>query len=561
MHKSRNMFFNKLENYRNRICIIDPVVGKLSYDDVIENIRNIQAALEGKKKLIFLEADSTVSTITAYLSALRAGHAVHLLDPCRKQDNKELIKIYKPDILFKAGGQKNNFIELKHDNSKIADNLLLLLATSGSTGSKKLVKISYHNLQTNTDSINKYLANTPEDRAITSLKLHYSYGMSVLNTILDIGGSIVLSNKESFDLSFWENLNHYNVTCFSGVPHHFKTFDHLGLKWENFNSLRYVTQAGGKLSADIIKKQATQCVKTGKQFFVMYGQTEASPRMSYLPPEDVLEYAQCIGIAVPGGRFRLIDDKDRTIDKDNVPGELIYEGDNVMSGYALSADDLSFMEDLKELKTGDLAHRNEKGYYTIVGRKSRFIKPFGIRVNLDDVENFLQNSNPETYVVGNDEKMLIVYTKSSKKSPDIAVLCRKYNLPKSLFVIKAITEVPLLPNGKIDYKKLEESLIDQRSAITRTLYYTKRFIVELFCEFFAILFTASGRWHSVLDLYKVCFPGKKISGNLSFHSLGGDSLKYIEVSLGLEKLINTVPENWHKMSINELEHIRNAANI
>ena len=174
---------------------------------------------------------------------------------------------------------------------------------------------------------------------------------------------------------------------------------------------------------------------------------------------------------------------------------------------------------------------------------------------------FFRNSNPETYVVGNDEKMLIVYTKSSKKSPDIAVLCRKYNLPKSLFVIKAITEVPLLPNGKIDYKKLEESLIDQRSAITRTLYYTQRFIVELFCEFFAILFTASGRWHSVLDLYKVCFPGKKISGNLSFHSLGGDSLKYIEVSLGLEKLINTVPENWHKMSINELEHIRNAANI
>lgn len=555
------MFFNKLENYIDHVCIIDPVIGELLYADVLKQVGDVEQALCGDKKLVFLEADNTISTVVAYLGALRGGHAVHMLDPCKKQDNEELIEIYKPNYVIQNNAKGWQLIEVNKNKSEIANNLALLLSTSGSTGSKKLVKISYHSLQTNTDSINQYLENTPNDRAVTSLKLHYSYGMSVLNTILDIGGSVVLSNKESFDHSFWEDISQHKITCFSGVPHHFKTFSRLGLRWADFETLRYVTQAGGKLSPDIVMKQAGACIKADKQFFVMYGQTEASPRMSYLPPKDVLEHADCIGIPVPGGTFRLLDDEDKIIDEDGITGELIYEGDNVMSGYAMTAEDLSHLEQISELRTGDLALRNEQGYYKIVGRQSRFIKPFGIRVNMDDVENFLQSSNTETYVVGNDEKLLIVHRALNNKGPDIAELCQKYNLPKSLFAIKAIKDVPLLPNGKIDYKTLEKTLVDNRSGLARAFSFFKRFIVEAFIEFCAIIFTASGRWHSILDLYKVSFPNARLTSDSSFISLGGDSLKYIEVSLGLEKLVNQLPENWHEMSISELERISHATNV
>lgn len=558
------MFFNKLENYRDNICVIDPIHGALSYGEIVKKCDGVEQRLreQGRaKKLVFIEAHNNLSTIVAYLGAMRAGHAVHMIDPCKKNDNAALIGTYQPHFIIKCDDSNGEVVSSNNNAIDIVNDLCLLLSTSGSTGSKKLVKISYSSIQDNTEAINAYLENTETDRAITSLKLHYSYGISVLNTILDVGGSIVVNNNSAFEPTFWESLNRHNVTCFSGVPHHFSTFEKLGLEWTNYKSLRYVTQAGGKLSPSVIKKHAKQCMRNHIKFFVMYGQTEASPRMSYVPPECVIENADCIGRAINGGAFRLLDEYGAAIEGNNIIGELAYTGKNIMSGYATSQADLAVLEDIKQLKTGDLALRNVSGYYQIVGRKARFVKPLGIRINLDDIEQYLHGVDNDLYVVGNDQKILIVHTRAAGIDIDVKALAQKYNLPESLFVVKEVKQTPLLANGKIDYKYLENLLVPDRRCFTWYLGFINSLCVHSFFGFFAILCGSTRQWTSVEDVFKENFPHSKITKEDSFLSLGGDSLRYVGTSLGLETLFTTLPKNWYELPISDLESMRQAADV
>ncbi len=476
-------------------------------------------------------------------------------------DDAALIAAYQPHYIIKCDAENCDVTVFNDTPYDIAPDLALLLSTSGSTGSKKFVKISAAAIQHNTTAINAYLENTQKDRAITSLKLHYSYGLSVLNTILDVGGSIVLNNSGAFTAAFWEALNSYNVTCFSGVPHHFTTFEKLGLKWADYKGLRYVTQAGGKLSAALIKKQAKQCAESDIKFFVMYGQTEAAPRISYVPPTDVQDNADCIGRAINGGALHLLDDAGEVIADEGVAGELVYTGENIMSGYALSYADLGMLEDIKTLRTGDLALRNGAGYYKIVGRKSRFVKPLGVRINLDDIERHLHVQHNDVYVVGNDRTILIAHTHDADRQIDLGALAQKYNLPVAFFMCKALQSVPLLENGKTDYKELEKNISADKSKLARIIRFVKSFCIYVFCDFFAILCGMSNQWDSVEAVFKENFPRKEITLADSFQSLGGDSLRYVGTSLGLESLLGALPQNWHELSIAELENMRQAAHV
>ena len=175
--------------------------------------------------------------------------------------------------------------------------------------------------------------------------------------------------------------------------------------------LKTITQAGGKLNDELNLEFSKYCNNTNKRFFVMYGQTEATARMSYLPHENSIDKLGSIGIPIPGGEFSLINKDMQKVNKPNTVGELIYKGKNVSLGYASCIADLKKGDENKGiLHTGDLATRDVDGYYYIVGREKRFVKLFGNRVNLDETERLIKVITPDCACIGVNDKMIIFIT-------------------------------------------------------------------------------------------------------------------------------------------------------
>ena len=303
----------------------------------------------------------------------------------------------------------------------VAPELRLLLTTSGSTGSSKLVRISGDNLDANAESIIEYLQITKTERPITVLPMQYSYGMSIIHTHVMAGAPIILTGYTLMEKGFWDRVRQEKVTSLCGVPYTFEMYRRLGLMQMDLPALRYITQAGGRLPEKRHMEYARWCAEQGIRFYVMYGQTEASPRMGWLPPRMAIEKCGSMGIAIPGGRIDLIDENGMVIPEagsceetgrapapaanpagenaENIlspVGELVYTGPNVAMGYALCAADLAKGDEFHGvLHTGDMARRDQDGYFYIVGRRSRFIKMAGKRIGLDQVERILRGAFPD----------------------------------------------------------------------------------------------------------------------------------------------------------------------
>ena len=303
----------------------------------------------------------------------------------------------------------------------VAPELRLLLTTSGSTGSSKLVRISGDNLDANAESIIEYLQITKTERPITVLPMQYSYGMSIIHTHVMAGAPIILTGYTLMEKGFWDRVRQEKVTSLCGVPYTFEMYRRLGLMQMDLPALRYITQAGGRLPEKRHMEYARWCAEQGIRFYVMYGQTEASPRMGWLPPRMAIEKCGSMGIAIPGGRIDLIDENGMVIPEagsceetgrapapaanpagenaENIlspVGELVYTGPNVALGYALCAADLAKGDEFHGvLHTGDMARRDQDGYFYIVGRRSRFIKMAGKRIGLDQVERILRGAFPD----------------------------------------------------------------------------------------------------------------------------------------------------------------------
>jgi acyl-coenzyme A synthetase/AMP-(fatty) acid ligase len=350
----------------------------------------------------------------------------------------------------------NHFLKHHYEKKiKLKNELALLLPTSGSTGSSKLVRISYSNLIENARSIVKYLNINKDDVAISSLPMHYSFGLSIINSHLLMGAKIVMTDKSIMEKDFWELVKTHKVTSLSGVPYSFEMLKRLRFFTMQLPHLRMLTQAGGKLDNKLQLQFAEYCKENNKEFFVMYGQTEATARMSYLPSEMAIEKIGSIGIPIPGGEFVLINEHGEIINQPNVPGELVYRGPNVSMGYAESVEDLSKGdENIGVLYTGDIVYRDEDGYYFIVGRKNRFLKLFGNRVSLDEVEQHLKELGIESVCAGVDDK-LIVYTTQDYQEKEIKEnLAKLTSIHFSAFKVVHIDEIPRNSAGKIIYAQL-----------------------------------------------------------------------------------------------------------
>lgn len=427
-------FFERNEEFRNNIACICDDGREYTYEQLWDMGDELIGCKEGRR-LVLLQVSNDIESLAAYLAHLRAGDPVILMS---RNADCSLID-----------GMKNTY-RLSDDSAEdINPNLALLLSTSGSTGAQKLVRLSYKNLQANCDSIVQYLGLTASERPITTLPMEYTYGLSVLHSHLAVGATIVLTNRTLFDKEFWGIVEKYNVTSMAGVPYTYAMFDRLRLTTMDLPHLKTMTQAGGHLKPELQEKFARWAAETGRQFFVMYGQTEATARMSYVPPERCLDKSGSIGIPVPGGRMEIVED------------EIIYFGPNVSLGYATCREDLAKADENKgRLETGDMGYMDEEGYFYITGRKKRFIKLQGKRISLDQIQDVLSQEYPyrDIAVTGEDDKKIAVWIAGIEQADfesDVQKLFEeKWAIRSRMVSVKSIDKIPRNSSGKIIYKEL-----------------------------------------------------------------------------------------------------------
>jgi len=461
-----------LEKYGDNVALIDENNNELTYMDVCRDAEAIKGAIGGRC-LIFVLCRNCIGALLGYVCSIM-NHIVPVMLRAGIDDDmlSELLELYSPSFVWAPSESKERFSGVtetyqffgyslfKTSYSKsypLHDDLALLLTTSGSTGSPKFVRQSYSNIRSNTESIVEYLDLNSHERAITTLPMNYTYGLSVINTHLAVGASILVTDKGIMQKDFWHFFQENEATSISGVPYTYEMLDKLKLYQMPVPSLRTMTQAGGKLAPELHEKYARFASDRGLKFVVMYGQCEATARMGYLPPDMALKKKGSMGIAIPRGIFRLIDDNGADIISANTTGELVYEGNNVTMGYAEKGEDLILGDERHGvLFTGDMAQRDEDGYYYIVGRKKRFLKIYGNRVNLDEMERMIKTHlGIETACAGIDDHM-IIFVENGVDSKEIKeFVSNKSGLNQVAFSVKRIEKIPRNESGKKLYRKLE----------------------------------------------------------------------------------------------------------
>jgi acyl-CoA synthetase (AMP-forming)/AMP-acid ligase II len=316
------------------------------------------------------------------------------------------------------------------------------------------VRQSGENIASNTRSIIEYLKINPEDRAITTLPMSYTYGLSIITTHLSVGAALILTNKTLMNREFWNSLKTHEATTFGGVPYTYEMLKRLRFGRMELPSIKYLTQAGGKLSPELCAEFADICARKGMEFIVMYGQAEATARMSYLPWEYARSKPGSMGIAIPGGEFWITGDDGNRVTAPGVVGELVYRGKNVTLGYAESRFDLARGDERGGvLHTGDMARFDEDGFYYIAGRKKRFLKLFGNRVNLDEVEGLLKKAGFDCACGGVDDALRI-YAACEPEEVRKFIL-NGTGINPAGFSVVGIDEIPSNESGKVLYSELE----------------------------------------------------------------------------------------------------------
>ncbi|WP_302589862.1 AMP-binding protein [uncultured Muribaculum sp.] len=457
---------------KNGPALTDDAGNTLTYQELATEITLAGKCTNMQGKLCFCLSSNTIGSVIAYLSALEHNMPAALLDSAKDQAIvSELANIYQPNFIWAPQTQAfANATEIYRTHGYIlwqfSDNTLhihpslaLLLPTSGSTGSPKFVRLSLANIVANALSIVQYLGIDSSERPVTSLPMHYSYGLSVINSHLLAGANILLTEHSILQREFWNFVQQHEATSLSGVPYTYEMLKRLRFFRMSLPSLTTLTQAGGKLNPKIVGEFAAECLKNGKRFIVMYGQTEATARMSYLPTEYAMQKPSSIGIPVPGGKFTIVGTDGTKIESPGTEGELIYQGDNVSLGYALTPDDLAKGdENNKLLHTGDIAMRDSDNFYYITGRMKRFIKIWGNRCSLDAIEQILKPKFCDIACEGVDDLITVFTTCSDNINEIKQLLVRKTGFHTKAFNVKVLPEIPVSSSGKILYAKLRDLL-------------------------------------------------------------------------------------------------------
>ncbi|MFZ5846496.1 MAG: AMP-binding protein [Actinomycetota bacterium] len=530
---------------------------ELSYAELACRVERRAAALGPTRRLVLLAGANELEALVTYLAALAAGHPVILVPGDHPGHLQPIVDAYDPDVVAHADGSLDERrAGTAHD---LHPDLALLLSTSGSTGCPKLVRLSAENVQANAASIAEYLAIRPSDVAATTLPIHYCYGLSVVNSHLLAGASVMLTSLSVVDRCFWDQFRAAGATTFAAVPYTFELLERVGFEAMDLPTLRYVTQAGGRLAPDRVRRYAGLGRSHGWDLFVMYGQTEATARMAYLPPDLALTSPGSIGVPIPGGSFRLEPLPELPLARDGEPevGELVYDGANVMLGYAEAPADLALGRVTSSLHTGDVARRTPEGLFEIVGRRNRFAKIFGLRIDLDQVERAYAAEGILAACAtaeGPAGERLVVAVSDDAAPVDterVLTVAREIaGLPASAVTVCPVREIPRLPNGKTDYRSVAALAprFPMSTWETGTLHGLR-----------PVPSTGLPRQHGnqealerLREVYAEVLRRDQVYDDDSFVSLQGDSLSYVEASIRVEEVLGHLPPDWHVTPIAEL---------
>jgi long-chain acyl-CoA synthetase len=447
-----SLFATALRGHGNALLAIDDTGTTLTHAQAANAAAKWRERIGPGKQLTVLLCKNTTPILEAYFGLVGAGHAVMLLGAdTNAAAVADVESRFRPNwfIAPQDGG-----IEIRKgsdDTSSIHPDLSIMLSTSGSTGTPKFARFTEAALHANAASIVEYLGLTCDERAMAHLPLQYSFGISIVNSHALAGGTLLLTQRSLMDASFWARMENENATSLSGVPFHIEMLLRLRFERRKLPALRTITQAGGKLKADIVGKFADIADSFRLNFFVMYGQTEAGPRVTYLPSQEARSRAGSVGLPIPGVALSLLDDDGRPIAAADTEGELQVKSPSIMMGYALCRDDLTKGDELRgELVTGDLARRDTDGYYWITGRRSRFIKLQGNRISLDTIEGRLHDLGHEVVCVGQDDELYIVVEHAADCGKVSDLILTEFTFP-TRSVTTVATEVPRSDAKKINY--------------------------------------------------------------------------------------------------------------
>ncbi|MFD2858344.1 AMP-binding protein [Seohaeicola zhoushanensis] len=499
--------------------------GVTTYADLAVAASDFARRFPERRGLVSIEMTPTPTTIVAYLGALQAGHAVMPLPSGQPEVARSLEARFPPAASWRTAGGRQRLIRHR-SSAECHPDLALLLTTSGSTGQGRGVRLSRSAVAANASSIVDFLEIGSADRAALVLPLHYSYGLSVLHSHISAGASLWLCRSTILDPGFLPSLARAGATSLAGVPHHFRMLSTATANHDLPKSLACMTVAGGAMPPSEVARWSRCMAERDGRFVVMYGQTEATARIAYLPPATADRAPDAIGHAIPEGHLSLRDVKGDPITEPLQEGELVYRGPNVMMGYADEAEDLARGPEISELRTGDMAVVGADGLYRITGRRSRMSKIAGLRIGHDALEQALASSGIEAAVWGDDAHIWV-----AADQPDVTLskqVARLAGIGTHHIRLVACTTLPRRANGKIDYPELKK------------------------------MATAPESNRDVLALFERTFTSIRVCRSDSFNSLGGDSLQHVELSLALDEHFGGLPENWEQRPISDLESTRPA---
>ena len=453
------------------IAAIDAQGNQLTYGGLRE-FAGQAGQMMPQRSLLFLLVENNVGGIAWTIGNICAGNVPLILNAhLDEQLYKSLYDLYQPPFVCVPDSMTERYpyealiscygytlMRTRKEACPMHNDLSHLLPTSGSTGSPKLVRHKYENIEAAALNISTFFELTEEERPLMVLPLYYTMGLSMVFSHLSVGATLLITNQSMTDRGFWQFIKEQQATSFTGVPYSYEILNLMRFFRMNLPDLTLLTQGGGRMPKELNLKFAEWCCDNGKKWIATYGQSECTARMAWLPPKWAVEKVGSIGIAVPNAELSLIDMDGNPITSPNTEGEMCYRGKNVTMGYALSREDLLKGDERHGfIRTGDLAYFDEDSCYYIVGRMGRFLKLFGMRVGLDECERIIKGRFPglECACVGTDEKMLVYLTDEMFKEEVKEELVSRLKLIATSFEVRIINEIPKNEAGKILYAKLE----------------------------------------------------------------------------------------------------------
>lgn len=459
------MFLNDQVILDDKIAIISQDGKQRTYRDLEQISESLNSKLK-KRSIVFILCDFHIDTLSFYYGLLDNKIVPLLLD--EKIDGElltQLIDNYHPKYLWLSKKylelfqkdfnvecdvlleyEDHSCLKLGFEVFPITEELALLLETSGSTGGKKLVRLSYDNIKSNIFGMVDFIKVEEEDRFITTMPYNHCLTLTWIHMHWFVGATVLLTNNSVLSQEFWDFLYEKKATNFVGVPFLFEMLEKIDFLNKEYFALRYVAEAGGKLPEELQKKYGLRLKEKGIGLYLAYGQTEVTGGICILSTENIVNKVGSVGIPLCG--------IDVVIEEDS--GDIIVKGKSVCLGYAENIQDLAKGDENKgRWLTGDVGHLDGNGFLYITGRKKRFIKVSGIRISLDDVEQLLNGRKVygACACIGRDN-LLQVFTEIENTQAILEFLANKIHINKTYIKIEHIKTIPRTSTGKIQYTQL-----------------------------------------------------------------------------------------------------------